>query len=197
MTKLLDYIKQIDGRILQEDTDMRKKKIMAPIDSITEALWNSEDDRWSRNAKHQMNLAQKTSAIETWKDDVIEEGVMGGLKPLSPLNRMMQLAGIPVAEVEEPPSEEPIEEADTKNPAAAVSHTITDMLNKVDSVTDRLSYAKGILLALGDNLSNIVKPEALAPNVFNDIHAFGTSIKTLVTKCDELVNTINGTNKQP
>lgn len=171
MKNLKDYLKEInfqttglENDIKTESTDMKHQKIMAPQNSTTDALWNSHKDRWSRKAKHQLNLSEKSNiASIVWEkgdkaiynDQEVEimvakgprntvgimyegqmqmvnakslskldESVMGGLTELSPLNRMMQLAGISNPTIVSPTTEadehetttaEIIEEADTTN----------------------------------------------------------------------------------
>lgn len=169
MKNLKDYLNEIDStsskaQTTLETTDMKTRKIMAPQNSSDDALWNSDKDRWSRKAKHPMNLSEKADVTDTawlkgdkalYNDQEVEimvvsgprntvgimyeghmtmvnakslrkldESVMGGLTALSPLNRMMQLAGISSPSIISPTTEseneisseaEIIEEADTTN----------------------------------------------------------------------------------
>lgn len=131
---------------------MKPQSIMVEQNDGQETPWNSSEDRWSRKAKHPMNLPSKTSIENDWergdlaiyegkevtiavpqgpnstvgvlingktrmvlesKLSRIDEGVIGGLQPLSPINRMMQLAGISVPTVIGEEME--IMEADTTN----------------------------------------------------------------------------------
>lgn len=141
-----------------EVDDMRKMRINTQIGlDESEGLWNTEDDRWSRRAKHHISKTELMNASDTtdfskgdkamYEDQEVEvriplgpngtagimleghlrmvdrsklqpieesiSGVMGGLKPMSPINRIMQLAGLEHsgAVVEAEDSEE-IEEAD-------------------------------------------------------------------------------------
>jgi len=43
---------------------MKPRHIMAPQDSIKEALWNSTNDRWSRNAKHPLPINEREIEVE-------------------------------------------------------------------------------------------------------------------------------------
>lgn len=131
MKKLGEYIAEISGN--NQEAIVKPQHIMAEQNDGNEALWNSVNDRWSRKAKHQMNLPSKESIDRDWeKGEIaiyegveveisipngpnssvgiildgrtkmvresklvkINEGVLGGMTPLSPINRMMQLAGI-------------------------------------------------------------------------------------------------------
>lgn len=154
MKSLLDYIdKNFIGN--QEDS-MKVRRIMAPQDLDREAVWNSVHDRWSRNAKHRLQIVEAENMDDTkWEKgdtavykgeevtieipqgpnntigimvegqvrmvlkDSLTEGVMGGMQPLGPINRMMQLAGLSVPTVIETNVEtdnaEVIEEADSTN----------------------------------------------------------------------------------
>lgn len=140
---------------IKGDCSMKPQRIMAEQNDGSEELYNSHKDRWSRNAKHQLPLAEKHNLINQWKKgDIalfegqhveiiipkgpnstvgivvdgktkmvvekllskIDEAVMGGLLAVSPLNRMMQLAGISNPSTITP-SEEPIAETEVLNEA--------------------------------------------------------------------------------
>lgn len=131
MKTLKDYLQPTPAE--QGEIAMKPQRIMAEQNDGSEELYNSHKDRWSRNAKHQLPLAEKHNLINQWKKgDIalfeghqveiviprgpnstvgimyngqtkmvtetnlqkIDEAVMGGLMAVSPLNRMMQLAGI-------------------------------------------------------------------------------------------------------
>ena len=56
---------------------MKPKRIMAEQGNGNEALWNTQNDRWSRKAKHHMNLKEKEDSLdEFWEkgDLAIFEG---------------------------------------------------------------------------------------------------------------------------
>jgi hypothetical protein len=154
MKTFLDYIAQVRGTT--EDTDMKPMKIVAEQTNEDLVLWNTENDRWSRKAKHQLRINEvDTEQCITWeKGDIavyeshavevtvpkgpngtigilfegrtkmvlvsrlerLDEGVLGGMQPLNPINRIMQLAGIGTPTIVEPVVEtEEIEEADSTN----------------------------------------------------------------------------------
>jgi hypothetical protein len=132
MKSLIEYITDITGE--DQEATMKPMRIMAEQTGQDEALWNTEQDRWSRKAKNPLRVNEVSTGDEpTWEkgemaiygsDEVevsipngpngtvgivfegktkmvlsnkltkIDEGVMGGMQPLNPLNRMMQLAGI-------------------------------------------------------------------------------------------------------
>ena len=132
MKSLVEYIADITGD--DQEAIMKPMRIMAEQHGQDEALWNTEQDRWSRKAKHPLRVNEvsaedtltwetgemaiygssevtvsipngpngtvgivfegKTKMVLSNKLAKIEEGVMGGMQPLNPLNRMMQLAGI-------------------------------------------------------------------------------------------------------
>lgn len=138
-----------------EDNKMKPLKIVAPQNEVEEALWNTKDDKWSRNAKHPItgtdleppnyiwekgdfaiyegqqveiivaqgakstvgiSLNGRTKMVKGDKLSPLNEGVLGGLTQLSPLNRIMQLAGLAM-EVKEDEVSEPqtITEDDSTN----------------------------------------------------------------------------------
>lgn len=53
MKKLNEYFEEIKS---SKVSNKKPKTIMAPQGSIKEELWNSQNDRWSRNAKHPINV---------------------------------------------------------------------------------------------------------------------------------------------
>ena len=161
--------------IATEESEMSPMKIMAEQNNGDEALWNTRQDRWSRRAKHQLNLTNKGEISENiWnKGDKalyenqevtvvipagpnftvgimlegktrmvretmlykIDEGVMGGMKPLSPINRIMQLAGLSVPTIMEPTSES-IDLVDTENVDPPVVVNEADATNMFEQLFD-------------------------------------------------------------
>lgn len=161
MKNLTHYINVISN--VSQEADMKQPRIMAEQVDGHEEPYNSTKDRWSRRAKHPMQLGTRCIDSEQWmKGDMaiyegemvevsipngpnstigiiveghtkmvkesslkrLEEGVMGGVMAISPLNRIMQLAGLSsgtsvqeTEEVEEVVSEEDgiLEEADATN----------------------------------------------------------------------------------
>jgi hypothetical protein len=151
MKSLVEYINEISPN--SQEIDMKPPHIMADQTNGDEALWNTTDDRWSRRAKHPLNLSAKASISHAWmrgeiavyegqeveisipkgpnatvgivvdgktrmvrehKLAKINEGVMGGMQPLNPINRMMQLAGISSPTIMEPTiTEEEVEDSAT------------------------------------------------------------------------------------
>lgn len=112
---------------------MNKGRILVEQNDGNEVAYNSHKDRWSRKAKHQIPLSEKSDVKERYyKGDVaiyensaveviidtdknyltgikvdgklkmvpdnklvrLEENVLGGLQSVTPLNRIMQLAGL-------------------------------------------------------------------------------------------------------
>jgi hypothetical protein len=139
MKRLIEYINEISPT--SQEIDMKPPHIMADQNNGNEALWNTTEDRWSRKAKHHLNLPAKAAIVNDWeRGDIaiyegqeveisipkgpnasvgiivdgrtrmvrehkltkIKEGVMGGMQPLNPINRMMQLAGISSPTIMEP-----------------------------------------------------------------------------------------------
>lgn len=137
MKSLLEYLD--NNFISKQEDNMGVRRIMAPQGTSNEVLWNSVHDRWSRSAKHPLQVSEAANMIENiWeKGDVVNyngedvtveipvgpnntvgiiyegklkmvlneslsESVMGGMKPLNPINRMMQLAGLSVPTIIEP-----------------------------------------------------------------------------------------------
>jgi len=131
-----------------EGSNMRLMKIIAEQPDDDLVLWNTENDRWSRKAKHPLRLNEiPDSSVISWdkgdyamyescvveiakpkgpnktigiilegqmkmvlsnKLSKIDEGVLGGMQSLNPLNRIMQLAGISVPSIAEPAVSEDI-----------------------------------------------------------------------------------------
>lgn len=170
MKTLKEYITEISDN--QPEVDMKPHHIMAEQNNGDEALWNSTGDRWSRNAKHQMNLSARLDVQNDWQQgDValyegqqvevsipqgpnstvgiliqgktrmvgeakltrIEEGVMGGMTQLSPINRMMQLAGISVPVTIDPDSPADVVEEDVEMIVEADPSNMFNSLLKANS----------------------------------------------------------------
>lgn len=144
MKQFRDYL--ADFQITTEDVDMKPKKIIAEQTNEDIAIWNTENDRWSRKAKHPLRLNEisKETYVSWEKGEIavyesqpveisipkgpngtigimfegktkmvlgsrlakLDEGVMGTMQPINPINRMMQLAGLSVPQTIEPESEE-------------------------------------------------------------------------------------------
>ena len=140
MKTLNEYITDITGQL--QETDMKPRKIVAEQANDDLVLWNSDQDRWSRNAKHPIKVNElsnedlyiwlegdkaifeskeveikipagpngttgiiiegKTKMVLTSKLSRVDEGVMGSMQALNPLNRIMQLAGLSVPATVEP-----------------------------------------------------------------------------------------------
>lgn len=209
MKNLQEYISEIQP----EDTDMKPHRIMAPQNASKEALWNSSNDRWSRNAKHPMNVNEIIELAEedvneesNWTvgdtaiyndqsveitipngpdgtvgimyegklkmvmADTLTEGVMGGMTALSPINRMMQLAGISNPTII---GEEQLSEADAtnmfnqlfranlagefkNNPAAARLATVGQIMVGLGAMVNELKTKDGIESDLATKLDTAV-----------------------------------------
>jgi len=154
MKNLKDYLSTIQA--VPQETDMKPMKIVAEQNNTDIVLWNTEEDRWSRRAKHPLRLNEistvsdvlwekgeiaiyesqpveitiprgpsgttgviiegRTKMVLASKLTKIDEGVLGGMQPLNPINRMMQLAGLSTATITEPVLEDAeILETDTTN----------------------------------------------------------------------------------
>ena len=142
MKSLKNYFQDLNATLMNnvvnsvENKDMRPLKKYAQVDLTgSEGLYETNIDRWSRNAKHHLAKSELVNATDLpifeTGDKVIykgqevqvkipqgpkgttgimfeghltmvhqsklmqvEEGVMGGLQSLNPLNRIMQLAGL-------------------------------------------------------------------------------------------------------
>jgi hypothetical protein len=95
-------------------TTVKPKKVVAEQIDQKIVSYNSDEDRWSRNAKHPIRLQ------DVGPDSFLEEGVIGGMQPLGPINRIMQLAGISVPttvgeELDQPEDVQTLSEADPTN----------------------------------------------------------------------------------
>jgi hypothetical protein len=142
MKSLKDYLQisnsepKVGNDVVMEDGTMRPLKKYAQVDLAgAEGLYETNIDRWSRNAKHHFAKSELVSAndqpefeegdvalyegkevsikipqgpkktigimldnhlrmVHQTKVTKLEEMVMGGLKSVTPLNRIMQLAGL-------------------------------------------------------------------------------------------------------
>jgi hypothetical protein len=194
MKNFKDYLAQVQGT--PEDVVMKPRKIVAEQTNEDLVLWNTENDRWSRKAKHPLRINEvPTEPKITWEKGEVafyesqevevivpqgpngtigilfegrtkmvlgsrltkmDEGVLGGMQPLNPINRMMQLAGISVPTIAELVLEdEQIAEADStnmfeqlfranlngeyrNNPDAARLATIGDVMAGLESQVEQL-----------------------------------------------------------
>lgn len=81
MKTLIEYFNEINpdkSKMITasvESDEMKPLKIVAPLNDIDETLWNSKEDRWSRNAKHQIS-ADDIDTRHIWEkgDFAIYEG---------------------------------------------------------------------------------------------------------------------------
>jgi hypothetical protein len=79
MRSLVEYFNELNSKnsIIpsSENNKMKPLKIVAPQNSIDEALWNSKKDKWSRNAKHPITSVDIID-VHTWEkgDHAIYEG---------------------------------------------------------------------------------------------------------------------------
>jgi hypothetical protein len=65
MSSLRDYLNKDFIKNLEED--MKVRRLMAPQDTVNEAEWNSVHDRWSRHAKHRLQVSEAIDMINnTW-----------------------------------------------------------------------------------------------------------------------------------
>lgn len=176
---------------------MKPKHIMVEQNIGNEVLWNSQNDRWSRRAKHQMNLQQKMivdlelekgdfvmyennkvevaipsgpnatvgimlegklKMVSESKIEKIDEGVMGGIKALPPINRMMQLAGLPVEQstvVEEVDSDSITEDASTSNMFNSLYQKNSTTEYKNNPTAARLATVGQVLVGLETQIKEI------------------------------------------
>lgn len=202
MKNLQEYINELQ----QGDTDMKPPRIMAPQNSSKEALWNSSNDRWSRNAKHPMNVNEIIELAEedineessTWAvgdtaiyndqtveitipngpdgtigimfegelkmvtADTLTEGVMGGMTALSPINRMMQLAGISNPTII---GEEQLEEADATNMFNQLFRANLSGEFKNNPPAARLATVGQIMVGLGSMVNELKTKDKIAPDL--------------------------------
>jgi len=183
---------------------MKIKKINTELgldDSV--GLWNSNSDRWSRRAKHQLSHADlenaksifennesvlyegeevtvkipdgpnntsgiivegKLKMVDKTKLSKLDEGVMGGLKGVDSINRMMQLAGL---------------DSGTRSLKAGVVESLDmdDDEKIVDTAFDKLvkickdngeSHDQAVLSALFDFISKVVEESKTAEESGNN-----------------------------
>ena len=161
MKTLIDYFNEISK---PKGIIMKPKHIMAEQLDGEEVLFNTSNDRWSRNAKHHLSLSKSEISKINWnKGDIaiyegneveiiipsgpnatvgilyegktkmvldkklsINEGVIGGIKSIDSINRIMQLAGLNSESIITEPASK-IEEVEI------IENTITskDMFNKL------------------------------------------------------------------
>ena len=195
MKSLVEYITDITGE--DQEAIMKPMRIMAEQHGQDEALWNTEQDRWSRRAKHPLRVNEVSTEDElTWEKGEmaiygssavevsipngpngtvgivfegktkmvlsnklakIEEGVMGGMQPLNPLNRMMQLAGISASSVIDEKIE-PINEVQDPMVQKIMSDFNT-MLNSISSAPNpsetMLQVSSAVLTAMASHLQSM------------------------------------------
>ena len=76
MKSLVEYITDITGE--DQEAIMKPMRIMAEQHGQDEALWNTEQDRWSRRAKHPLRVNEvSTEDGLTW-----EKGEMAFMDPV-------------------------------------------------------------------------------------------------------------------
>jgi len=209
MKSLVEYINEISPN--SQEVDMKPPHIMADQTNGDEALWNTTDDRWSRRAKHPLNLSAKASITHDWergeiavyegqeveisiprgpnatvgiimdgktrmvrehKLAKIDEGVMGGMQPLNPINRMMQLAGISSPTIMEPtvteeedskiPSQTELKDPDEFSEIVAEADDSQNSISRLIDSAERLPQFSGNreaarLYAIGGLLSSMSK----------------------------------------
>jgi hypothetical protein len=168
MKTLKDYFENL--QVNTGDANMRLKKIVAEQNDQGIALWNTEQDRWSRRAKHPLRINEisienpvvweqgeiaiyesqqveisipdgpdgttgiilegRTKMVMTSKLTKLDENVLGGMQPLNPINRIMQLAGISV-----PATLEPAAERTEESAGSAINNedVVDDILEEADS----------------------------------------------------------------
>lgn len=127
--KLTDYVSMIES---EEDPAMRQKKIHTEtaLDGSV-GLWNHKRDQWSRNAKHHLSKNDLANAESiAVAADIVEEGLLGGIQGLAPINRIMQLAGLQSGSVVES-DDQPLAE-DT----ASMANLMNQEYNKTASSAD-------------------------------------------------------------
>ena len=128
--KLVDYVYMIETG---KANNMRPKKIHTEtaLDGSV-GLWNSKNDKWSRNAKHPLSKSELTNVESTdGSADVVKEGVLGCIQGLPPINRIMQLAGLNSANS--------VVEEDTQELAedvASLANLINQEYNKISNSAD-------------------------------------------------------------
>lgn len=189
------------------------RRIMAPQDTSNDALYNSTHDRWSRRAKHPLQISEAEDMIENnWEKgdianykgndvtveiptgpnntvgiiyegtlkmvltDALSESVMGGMNPLNPINRMMQLAGLSVRNIMEPSNiinEEPelIEEVDATNMFQQLMKTNFSGEYKNNPGAARLATVGQILIGLSSVVNDMTAKNEIPADVTSKLDA--------------------------
>lgn len=201
MKRLVEYFNELNPTqepIVSnlEDNDMKALKIVAPQNEIDEALWNSKEDKWSRNAKHHITATDLEVPSHTWEKgelaiyegqevkivigqgtksvvgislngrtkmvkghtlSPLTEGVLGGLTQLSPINRIMQLAGLSSGVAEGEIAEEPkaISEDDSTNMFTQLFRANLAGEYRNNPSAARVATIGQILAGLSDQTSNL------------------------------------------
>ena len=62
MSSLRNYLNK--DFIQNVEENMKARRLMAPQDTVNEAEWNSVHDRWSRNAKHPLQVSEAMNMTE-------------------------------------------------------------------------------------------------------------------------------------
>ena len=230
MKTLIEYMADISGN--NQEAIVKPPHIMVEQNDGDDALWNSVEDRWSRKAKHAMNLPNKEAVSQDWeKGEIviyegaeveisiprgpnscigiiydgktkmvreskltkIDEGVMGGMTPLNPINRMMQLAGISnpttiepsIAEEQVPVAEDIIEEADMFT-GLFNKHFLGDFKNNATAA--RIATMGDIMVGLQSQVANI--KGKVSDDLYDKIE-MATGIGMLLKNAAEKMKTIN------
>jgi hypothetical protein len=255
MKSLTDYIDKLtmtDSDNITEDDAMKKLRRYAQVDLVgNEGLYDTEIDRWSRNAKHPLSKVELLSAndlpnftqgdiamfegkevevripqgpkqttgimleghltmVKTTKLDKIEEGVMGGVRTMTPINRIMQLAGLEhgtsviaeptVAESEEDTESEVIAEEtleEDNNIATAFSKLVTSAPPPYNAPGNeeaaRLYVMGGIISAIAKDLQTSPLQSPTAINSTHTLNSLAPMGAALLQTAQTLANKKPGT----
>ena len=101
-------------------------------------MFNSKKDKWSRNAKHQLSKKDLAN-VKNNGAEVVEEGVIGNLKGIDPLNRLLQLAGLdsgPVVKENFESNDELEEKEELEEDVGSISRMINTEYNTLSNSAD-------------------------------------------------------------
>lgn len=122
-------------------------------------------------------ISGKTKMVNETKLSKLDEGVMGGLKPLDPINRMVQLAGISVPATISSTSDQINEEEITKGAIDSIYKSNLSSQFKNNPAAAKLAAVGQVLVSLGqyiDDVKDTVDQESI--NKIANIDTIGAAM---------------------
>ena len=134
MAKLQEYFSKADSK--SKNKPLRIHTETGLNENV--GVFNSKKDKWSRNAKHQLSKKDLAN-VKNNGAEVVEEGVIGNLKGIDPLNRLLQLAGLdsgPVVKENFESNDELEEKEELEEDVGSISRMINTEYNTLSNSAD-------------------------------------------------------------